>query len=90
MQDQWPGGFVTSINVTAGSAAINSWRLSLALPSGATITSLWNGVNTGTSGTVSIVNQSYNGRLSAGQSTTLGFQGTGTGAGATVTCTATG
>jgi Cellulose binding domain len=37
---------------------------------------------------VTVTNQSYNGRLSAGQSASLGFQGNGTGAGATVTCTA--
>ncbi|KAA9376016.1 cellulose-binding protein [Microbispora cellulosiformans] len=89
VQDQWAGGFVANVNVTAGGAAINGWRVALTLPGGATITSLWNGVNTGTSGAVTVTNQSYNGRLSAGQSTNFGFQGNGTGAGATVTCTAT-
>ncbi len=88
VQDQWNEGFVAAIEVTAGSAAINGWTLTLTLPSGAAIASMWNGVNSGSSGTVTVTNQSYNGRLSAGQSTTLGFQGTGTGAGATVTCTA--
>ncbi|WP_440105047.1 cellulose binding domain-containing protein [Streptosporangium sp. H16] len=88
VQDQWAGGFVAAVNVTAGGAAINGWRVALALPGGATITSLWNGVNSGTSGTVAVTNQSYNGRLAAGQSTNFGFQGNGTGAGATVTCTA--
>ncbi|MBP2707489.1 cellulose binding domain-containing protein [Microbispora sp. RL4-1S] len=89
VQDQWAGGFVAAINVTAGGTAINGWRVALTLPAGATITSMWNGVNSGTSGTVTVTNQSYNGRLSAGQSASLGFQGSGTGAGATVTCTAT-
>ncbi|WP_208798116.1 cellulose binding domain-containing protein [Microbispora triticiradicis] len=88
VQDQWAGGFVANVNVTAGGSAIDGWRVALTLPAGATIISLWNGVNTGTSGAVTVTNQSYNGRLSAGQGTSFGFQGNGTGAGATVTCTA--
>jgi cellulase/cellobiase CelA1 len=88
VQDQWNGGFVASVTVTAGTAALNGWRVALGLPGGAAISSLWNAVATGTSGAVTVTNQSYNGRLSPGQSATFGFQGTGTGAGATVTCTA--
>jgi Cellulose binding domain len=87
VQDQWNGGFVASVSVTAGSTALTGWRVSLGLPAGASVTSLWNGVASGSSGTVTVTNQSYNGRLAAGQGTTFGFQGTGTGGGATVTCT---
>ncbi|MEV0902421.1 cellulose binding domain-containing protein [Actinoplanes sp. NPDC049802] len=85
VQDQWNGGFVASVTVTAGTAAVNGWRVALGLPGGASISSLWNAVATGTN---IVTNASYNGRLSPGQSTTFGFQGTGTGGGATVTCTA--
>ena len=88
MQDQWNGGFVATVVVSAGSTAINGWKVALTLPSGASITSLWNGVNSGSSGAVTVTNASYNARLSAGQSTNFGFQGSGTGAGATVTCSA--
>jgi len=88
VQSQWPGGFVANVNVTAGSSAIDGWRVSMTLPSGAVLTNIWNGVNSGTSGTVTVANQSYNGRLGAGQTASFGFQGTGTGAGATVSCTA--
>lgn len=87
VQDQWNGGFVANVTVTAGGTAINGWRVTLNLPSGASVTSLWNGVATGSSGTVTVANQSYNGRLNAGQSTIFGFQGTGNGGGATATCT---
>jgi hypothetical protein len=87
VQDQWSGGFVASVTVTAGSSGVTGWRVSLGLPSGASISSLWNGVATGTTGTVVVTNQSYNGRLAAGQSTTFGFQGTGNGGGTAVTCT---
>ncbi|MEV1012298.1 MULTISPECIES: cellulose binding domain-containing protein [unclassified Micromonospora] len=87
VQDQWNGGFVANVTVTAGSTALSGWRVTLNLPSGASITSLWNGVATGSSGTVTVANQSYNGRLAAGQSTSFGFQGTGNGSGTTATCT---
>lgn len=41
----------------------------------------------GTSGAVTFTNQSYNGRLAAGQGATFGLQGAGNGSGATATCT---
>jgi beta-glucanase (GH16 family) len=85
----WNGGFVSGVNVTAGSTPIKGWKVTMTLPSGVTITNLWSGVNTGTSGTVNVTNANYNGSLSAGQSTSFGLQGTGTGTGATVSCTAT-
>ncbi|MFG1997241.1 cellulose binding domain-containing protein [Actinoplanes sp. NPDC048988] len=88
VQDQWSGGFVATVTVTAGASEMNGWRVALGLPSGASISSLWNGVATGATGTVTVANQSYNGRLAAGQSTSFGLQGTGNGGGATATCAA--
>lgn len=89
LANQWTGGFVAGVKVTAGSAGINGWKVTLKLPSAATITNSWNAQITGTSGQVTAANLSYNGRVVAGQSTDFGFQGSGVGAGATVTCTAT-
>ncbi|GAA3736689.1 glycoside hydrolase family 6 protein [Micromonospora maritima] len=86
--NQWAGGFTTSVNVTAGSAAINGWTVTLTLPGGTAITGAWNAQASGTSGTVRFTNVSYNGRVGAGQSTNFGFQGTGTGPGAAASCTA--
>ncbi|MEU8169980.1 cellulose binding domain-containing protein [Micromonospora sp. NPDC049004] len=86
VQDQWNGGFVATVTVTAGTAALTGWRVTLTLPSGAAVSSLWNGVASGTSGTITVANQSYNGRLAAGQSASFGFQGTGNGTGTTATC----
>ncbi|MFI5843050.1 cellulose binding domain-containing protein [Catenuloplanes sp. NPDC051500] len=88
VQDQWNGGFVAGVTVTAGSAALSGWKVTLGLPGGATVTSVWSAVNTGTSGTVTMANVSYNGQLGAGQSTSFGFQGAGTGGGTTATCAA--
>jgi glucuronoarabinoxylan endo-1,4-beta-xylanase len=85
LASSWDGGFVANVTVKALSA-ISGWRVSVTLPSGAVVTNVWNGVATGSSGTVQVSNQSYNGTLSAGGSADFGFQGTGNGAGATVSC----
>jgi hypothetical protein len=82
--NQWPGGFTASVNVTAGSSAISSWTVTMSLPSGAAVTNTWNATASGT-GTMQFTNVSYDGSLSAGQTTNFGFQGTGTGQGMTVT-----
>ncbi|MFI5910392.1 endo-1,4-beta-xylanase [Dactylosporangium sp. NPDC051541] len=81
--NQWPGGFVITVRVTAGSAAINAWTVGLALPSGATATSSWNVTRSGNNWS----NVSYNGHVNAGQYTEFGIQGTGTAGTLTPTCT---
>jgi hypothetical protein len=82
----WSGGFVATVKVTAGSAAINGWNVGVSLPSGAAVTSAWNANRTGTGGAQQFTNVAYNGRLGAGQSTEFGFQGTGTSGTLTPTC----
>ncbi|MFJ1542120.1 cellulose binding domain-containing protein [Micromonospora chalcea] len=86
----WPGGFQAEVTVANnGATAINGWTVRLTLASGQAISSLWNGVNTGTSGPVSVRNADYNGTVGANASTTFGFTATGNGAAAPsgVTCT---
>jgi cellulase/cellobiase CelA1 len=87
--NSWGAGFIASVDVTAGSAAITGWRVTLTLPNGTAITNLWNGANTGTTGTVQVTNLGYNGALGAGQTTNFGFQASGSDSGVTATCTAT-
>ncbi|MEU3457496.1 endo-1,4-beta-xylanase [Micromonospora sp. NPDC006766] len=86
--DQWPGGFVTNVHVTAGAGAINGWTVRITLPGGATITNTWSAQPSGTTGTVNFRNVDYNGRLGAGASADFGFQGNGVGPTGTATCTA--
>jgi endo-1,4-beta-xylanase len=86
--NSWTGGFTASVRVTAGSAPVNGWAVTLTLPSGATVTNAWNAQNSGTTGAVRFANVSYNGRIAAGSSTEFGFQGTGTGPTATPACAA--
>jgi cellulase/cellobiase CelA1 len=86
--NQWSGGFVATVRVTAGNSAINGWQVAVTVPSGAAVTNAWNAQRSGNSGAVTFSNVSYNGRVGAGQTTEFGFQGTGTGTGMTPTCTA--
>jgi endo-1,4-beta-xylanase len=53
------------------------------------VTNTWNAAPSATSGTVQFGNVSFNGRLTGGQATEFGFQGTGTPGTLTPTCTAT-
>ena len=63
----------------SGSAAVNGWTVHLTLATGQSIASLWNGVNTGTSGAITVKNASYNGTIAAGGSTSFGFTASGNG-----------
>jgi endo-1,4-beta-xylanase len=86
--NQWNGGFTAAVRVTAGSAALNGWAVTVTLPSGATVTNTWNAVAGGSSGAVRFANAGYNAGVPAGGSTEFGFQGTGTGPSATPSCAA--
>jgi lysophospholipase L1-like esterase len=86
--NQWNGGFVATVRVTAGATGTNSWTVGMTLPGGATITNAWNADRSGNSGAVQFRNVGYNGVVAAGQSTEFGFQGTGSGSGMTPSCTA--
>jgi endo-1,4-beta-xylanase len=70
----WSGGFQGEVTVTNNSAAtLNGWTVQLTLAGGQTIANVWNGTNTGTTGTVSVRNAAYNGSLGANASTNFGF-----------------
>lgn len=86
--NQWNGGFVTTMRVTAGATALTGWTVEVPLPAGTTITSSWDTTRSASSGTVSFTNLGHNGSVGAGQTTAFGFQGTGSGPAGTPTCTA--
>ncbi|MCY1136482.1 endo-1,4-beta-xylanase [Actinoplanes sp. Pm04-4] len=87
--NSWNGGYVATVRVNAGSAPVNGWTVAVALPSGSAVTSTWNATATGSPGTVSFRNVTYNGQIPAGGHTEFGFQGTGAGPTATPACTVT-
>jgi hypothetical protein len=89
----WGGGFVGAVTVTnSGSAPITGWTVKLALAGGQSVVNLWNGKSTGTTGTVSVENASYNGRIGAQGSQVFGFVANGNGSDSpkVAGCTATG
>ncbi|GAA4972799.1 lytic polysaccharide monooxygenase auxiliary activity family 9 protein [Actinoplanes utahensis] len=86
---QWSGGYQGEIKVTAGSAAVKSWTVSLTYPGTPPIAQAWNASLTTTGNTVQASNVSYNGALAAGASATFGFLGSGSPAAPALTCAAT-
>jgi endo-1,4-beta-xylanase len=84
--NSWNGGYVATVRVSAGSAAVSGWTIGLTLPSGSAVTGVWSATNTATTGAVSFRNVDYNAQIPAGGYTEFGFQGTGAGPTATPTC----
>jgi hypothetical protein len=77
----WPGGFQGEVAVTnTGSTTTNGWNVSLTLASGQTVGQLWGGRYTTTGSTVSVDNETWNGRLAPSAGTTFGFVINGSGA----------
>lgn len=87
--NSWQGGFQSEVAVAnTGSSTINGWTVKMTLASGVTIVNIWNGVNTGTSGAISVKNAPYNGTIGASGSTTFGFVANGnTSSVSNVSCT---
>ena len=85
----WQGGYQGDVKVTAGSAAIKSWTVTLAYGGSQSVQQGWNATVSASGNTVTATNATYNGALAAGGSTTFGFIGAGTGTTPTVTCRAT-
>jgi hypothetical protein len=75
--NSWPGGYQGQVVVTnTGSAATTGWKANWTYPSSQTINQLWNGIYTQSGEQVAVTNESYNGALAPGASTSFGFTGT--------------
>ncbi|AVT31663.1 cellulose-binding protein [Plantactinospora sp. BC1] len=77
---QWNGGFQAEVKVTAGSAAIRGWTVSMVFPDGQTVGQSWNASVSSNGSTVTAGNTTQNGNLAAGASTTFGVLGAWLGA----------
>ncbi|MGW4822584.1 glucuronyl esterase domain-containing protein [Streptomyces sp. NPDC004227] len=76
--NSWSGGFQGEMTIrNNGTSTLNGWTVGMTLGSGQSISSLWDGVNTGTSGSVTVRNSPYNGTLAANGTATFGFTATG-------------
>ncbi|WP_433517914.1 cellulose binding domain-containing protein [Nonomuraea sp. CA-143628] len=86
--NSWEGGFQSTVTVRAGNAPVDGWTVTWTWPGGQSISSLWNGTQSGSGSAVTVRNAAYNGSIAAGASTTFGFTANGTAATPTATCTA--
>ena len=76
----WDTGYEGKFTVTNNtSTSITSWNVQFDLPSGSTLGSFWDARLTTSGQHVTAVNQSWNGSLAPGASTTFGFNVNGTG-----------
>ena len=76
----WDGGYTGTYTITnTTSSTISGWKVVFSLPSGTSVTSLWNGTETAAGQTYTVTNADWNGSLAAGASTTFGFTANGTG-----------
>jgi Glycosyl hydrolase family 12/Cellulose binding domain len=74
----WSGGFQGGVTVrNTGSTGINGWSVSGSLPSGATITQIWNGTLSSSGSNFTVRNVSYNGSIPGGGTTSFGFIASG-------------
>ncbi|MBO3745004.1 fibronectin type III domain-containing protein [Streptosporangiaceae bacterium NEAU-GS5] len=76
-QTQWQGGYVIQpVRITnTGSSPITNWTVTFTVPSGQTITNLWNGTLTVSGGTATVHNNTSN-PIAAGGTYEFGFQAT--------------
>jgi len=88
VSSSWQGGYQGEVRVTAGSAAIKGWTVTLAYPGAQTIQQGWNATVAANGNTVTATNAGYNGALAAAASTTFGFIASGSSAVPTATCSA--
>ncbi|MUL41096.1 cellulose-binding protein [Streptomonospora sp. PA3] len=72
--NSWSGGYQGEVSVNnTTSGALNGWTVDMTLASGQSISNLWNGEHSGSSGTVTVTNTPWNGTVPAGGSVTFGF-----------------
>ncbi|MFC4584965.1 cellulose binding domain-containing protein [Sphaerisporangium corydalis] len=77
--NSWPGGFGGEVTVkNTGTTATTGWTVTWTFANGQTISQLWNGALTSSGSAITVKNLGYNGALTAGASTTFGFNGTWT------------
>ncbi|MCP2323986.1 hypothetical protein HDA40_002493 [Hamadaea flava] len=74
--NEWPGGFVGYIDITAGSTALHGWTVTWAYGGDQKITSSWGATVTQSGTAVSATNLAYNGDLNPGATVEFGVQGT--------------
>jgi cellulose 1,4-beta-cellobiosidase len=76
IQNQWNTGFTAQVTLTNNGAAKTGWSLKWSYAGSEKVTSAWNAKVSQSGSAVTATNESYNGALATGGSTSFGFQGT--------------
>ncbi|MFI9154565.1 glycoside hydrolase family 6 protein [Streptomyces sp. NPDC053367] len=82
VQNDWGSGFTAAVTVTNNGAAKSSWSVGWSYAGNQRVTNAWNARVTQSGAAVTAANESYNGTLATGGSTSFGFQGTYSGSNA--------
>lgn len=88
----WTGGFQGAVTITnTTTTPTTAWSTTLTFANGQRITQIWGGRTSQTASPYTVTNETYNGVLAAGATTTFGFLGSWstTNTAPTVTCTRT-
>lgn len=85
----WGNGYTGQYTITnGGSSDVSGWTLAFRLPSGTSLSSLWNGSDTDNGEQVTVTNDGWDATVPAGGSVTVGFVTSATGqAGVPTDCT---
>lgn len=76
----WSTGYEAKVTVTNNTTTtITSWNVQFDLPTGTSISSLWDGIRTQSGQHVTVTNTGWNGTLGPGASASFGFVAAGTG-----------
>ncbi|MDB1090020.1 cellulose binding domain-containing protein [Streptomyces sp. ACA25] len=76
--NSWSGGFQGEVSVrNNGTRALNGWTVGMTLAPGQSFSNVWDGQNTGSSGSITVRNASWNGTVSPGATVSFGFVVTG-------------
>ncbi|MEV4149418.1 cellulose binding domain-containing protein [Amycolatopsis sp. NPDC049691] len=75
----WGSGYQAKYTISAGTSALTSWKLEFDLPSGSSLGSYWDAIDTPSGTHHSFANREYNGSVAAGASTSFGFLVSGSG-----------
>jgi len=76
---QGQGGFTAQVTITNNGPAIDGWTLTFTFPAGQQLTQGWSARWSQSGSQVTATNEAWNGNLSTGASTTIGFNGSWTG-----------
>ncbi|WP_329082400.1 MULTISPECIES: cellulose binding domain-containing protein [unclassified Streptosporangium] len=78
--------FQGEVTVRAGTSAVNGWTVGWSWPGSQTITQSWGDMRSGSGANVTVRNETWNGSLGTGASTTFGFLANGAPATPVATC----